>query len=108
MGSAGQCFSMVITFSCLIPGSPAAAKGAALGLFLYIAFFGATYLTVPWLYAAEINPLRIRAKGAALANVVNWSINFLVVMVTPIMIANIKWGTYVFFAAVNFLFIPCM
>jgi sugar porter (SP) family MFS transporter len=108
IGAAGQCVSMVITFACLIPGSASAAKGAAFGLFLYIAFFGATYLTVPWLWAAEINPLRIRAKGAALANIVNWSINFLVVMVTPIMIANIGWGTYLFFAVVNFLFIPCM
>ncbi|KAF2114272.1 general substrate transporter [Lophiotrema nucula] len=107
-GSAGQCLSMVITFACLIPGTPTAAKGAALGLFLYIAFFGATYLTVPWLYAAEINPLRIRQKGAALANIVNWSINFLVVMVTPIMVANIGWGTYIFFGAVNFLFIPAI
>jgi sugar porter (SP) family MFS transporter len=107
-GSIGQCLSMIITFGCLIPGTPTAAKGAALGLFLYIAFFGATYLTVPWLYAAEINPLRIRAKGAALANIVNWSINFLVVMVTPIMVANISWGTYVFFAAVNAAFVPFM
>ena len=107
-GSAGQCLSMVIAFGCLIPGTPGPAKGAALGLFLYIAVFGATYLTVPWLYAAEINPLRIRAKGAALANVVNWSINFLVVMVTPIMVANIGWGTYLFFAAVNACFIPFM
>ncbi|KAJ9143432.1 Sugar transporter [Pleurostoma richardsiae] len=106
VGSAGQCLSMVITFACLIPGSTSAAKGAALGLFLYIAFFGATYLTVPWLWATEINPLRIRAKGAALANIVNWSINFLVVMVTPIMVANIGWGTYLFFAAVNLLFVP--
>jgi sugar porter (SP) family MFS transporter len=108
IGSAGQCISMVITFGCLIPGTPEAAKGAALGLFLYIAFFGPTYLTVPWLYATEINPLRTRAKGAASANIVNWSINFLVVMVTPIMVANIHWGTYIFFAAVNAAFIPFM
>lgn len=97
--------SMIITFGCLTLGTLNAANGAAFGLFLYIAFFGATYLTVPWLYAAEINPLRIRAKGAALANIVNWSIN-LVVMVTPIMVAHIKWGTYVFFAAVNAAFAP--
>lgn len=108
IGAAGQCISMVITFACLIPKTTSAAKGAAVGLFLYIAFFGATYLTVPWLWAAEINPIRIRAKGAAMANIVNWSINFLVVMVTPIMIANIGWGTYLFFAAVNFCFLPCM
>lgn len=62
IGSGGQCLAMVITFACLIPKSKSAANGAAFGLFLYIAVFGATYLTVPWLWAAEINPLRIRAK----------------------------------------------
>lgn len=108
IGAAGQCVAMIITFGCLIPGSTAAGNGAAFGLFLYIAIFGATYLTVPWLYATEINPLRTRVKGAAMANIVNWSINFLIVMVTPIMINNISWGTYVFFGAVNAAFIPFM
>ena len=27
-------------------------------------------------------------------------------MATPVMISNISWGTYLFFAVVNFLFIP--
>lgn len=106
IGSTGQCIAMVITFACIIPNSPTASNGAMFGLFLYIAVFGATYLTVPWLYATEINPLRTRAKGAAAANVVNWSMNFLVVMVTPIMVSNIGWGTYLFFGAVNFVSIP--
>ncbi|KAF2162688.1 hypothetical protein M409DRAFT_68976 [Zasmidium cellare ATCC 36951] len=106
IGTTGQMVSMIITFACLIPGTPGPAKGAAFGLFLYIAFFGPSYLTVPWLYAAEINPIRIRAKGAAAANIVNWLINFLVVMVTPIMIQNIGWGTYLFFAAVNAAALP--
>ena len=105
-GSIGQCLSMVITFSCIIAGTASAAKGAALGLFLYIAFFGATYLTVPWLWAAEINPLRVRVRGAALANVVNWTTNFLVVMVTPIMVQNIGYGTYIFFAVMNAISVP--
>lgn len=65
-------------------------------------------LVCSWLYTAEINPLRIRAKSAVLANIVNWSINFLVVMVMLIMAANIKWGTYVVFAAVSAAFIPFM
>lgn len=106
IGAAGQCIAMIITFACIIPDSLAASNGALFGLFLYIAVFGATYLTVPWLYATEINPLRTRAKGAAAANIVNWSMNFLVVMVTPIMVANIGWGTYLFFGAVNALFLP--
>lgn len=49
IGTIGQCLSMVIVFACLIPGTTGAAKGAAVGLFLYIAFFGATWLPLPWL-----------------------------------------------------------
>ena len=47
-GTVGQCLSMVLVFSCLIPGTPAAAKGAAVGLFTYIASFGASWLPLPW------------------------------------------------------------
>ena len=47
-GTVGQGLSMVLTFACLIPGTPTAAKGAAVGLFTYIASFGATWLPLPW------------------------------------------------------------
>ena len=47
--------------------------GATFFIFLYTATFGATWLTVPWLYPAEIFPLQIRAKGNAWG-VVGWSI----------------------------------
>ncbi|KAI0835649.1 general substrate transporter [Hypoxylon sp. FL0890] len=105
-GTVGQCLSMVITFSCLIPGTPTAAKGAAVGLFTYIASFGATWLPLPWLYPAEINPIKTRAKANATSTCTNWLFNFLIVMVTPIMIAKIGWGTYLFFAVVNACFLP--
>ncbi|KAE8348535.1 hexose carrier protein [Aspergillus coremiiformis] len=105
-GTIGQCISMVITFACLIPGTPSAAKGAAVGLFTYIASFGATWLPLPWLYPAEISPIKTRAKANALSTCTNWLFNFLIVMVTPIMIANIHWGTYLFFACINACFLP--
>lgn len=47
-GTVGQGLSMVIVFACLIPGTETAAKGAAVGLFTYIASFGATWLPLPW------------------------------------------------------------
>jgi hypothetical protein len=90
-GTFGQGLSMVITFACLIPGHPLAARGAAVGLFTYIASFGATWLPLPWLYPAEINPIKTRAKANAVSTCTNWIFNFLVVMVTPIMVANIGW-----------------
>ena len=105
-GTVGQMLSMVLVFACLIPDTPNAAKGAAVGLFTYIASFGATWLPLPWLYPAEINPVKTRAKANALSTCSNWLFNFLIVMVTPIMVANIGWGTYLFFAAVNACFLP--
>jgi hypothetical protein len=71
--------SMVIVFGALIPGNPQAAKGAAVGLFTYIAFFGATWLPLPWLYPAEINPIKTRGKANAVSTCTNWLFNFLVV-----------------------------
>lgn len=54
IGTVGQCLSMVLVFGALIPNTESAAKGAAVGLFTYIAFFGATWLPLPWLYPAEM------------------------------------------------------
>ncbi|KAJ5261123.1 Sugar transporter STL1 [Penicillium angulare] len=108
VGMSGQCVSMIIVFACLIPGGAGPAKGAVFGLFLYIAFFGATILPLPWLYPAEISPIRTRAKANAVSTCSNWIFNFTVVMITPVMVARIGWGTYLFFAAWNAVFIPIM
>ncbi|KAF3917547.1 hypothetical protein AA313_de0201666 [Arthrobotrys entomopaga] len=105
-GTVGQMAGMIVTFAGLIPGTPNAAKGAAAGLFIYIAAFGASWLPLPWLYPAEINPLRTRAKANAVSTCTNWAFNFLIVLVTPIMVDRIGWGTYLFFACVNACFLP--
>lgn len=94
IGTIGQCLSMVVAFACLIPGTTQPAKGAVVGFFFFIAFFGATWLPLPWLYPAEINPIKTRAKANAISTSTNWLFNFLIVMITPVMIANISWGTY--------------
>ena len=106
IGSVGQALSMILIFACLIPDTKSAANGAAVGLFTYIAFFGATWLPLPWLYPAEINPIRTRGRANAVSTAVNWISNFMIVMVVPIMIDKIGWGTYVFFACMNLSFIP--
>jgi hypothetical protein len=46
---------------------------AASMIFIFTSTFGATWLTVPWLYPAEIFPLAVRARGNAWG-VVGWSI----------------------------------
>jgi len=106
IGTVGQCLSMVLTFACLVPGTPGPAKGAAVGLFTYIASFGATWLPLPWLYPAEVSPIKTRAKANAVSTCSNWLFNFLIVMITPIMTSHIPWGTYLIFAGINASFFP--
>lgn len=108
IGTVGQGLSMLLVMACLIPGTPSAAKGAAVGLFTYIGFFGATWLPLPWLYPAEVNPIKTRAKANAVSTCTNWLFNFTVVMITPVMIDGIGWGTYLVFAAINAAFFPAI
>jgi hypothetical protein len=71
-----------------------------------MAAFGAAWLPLPWLYPAELSPIKTRAKANAVSTCSNWLFNFTVVMITPVMVAHIGWGTYLFFAALNASFIP--
>lgn len=92
-----------------IPQSGAAkgyASGAVAMIFLFTATFGATWLTVPWLYPAEIFPLEVRAKGNAWG-VVGWSIgNGWLTLLCPVMFKALNEKTYYIFAACNVITIP--
>ncbi|CCE73009.1 Piso0_000018 [Millerozyma farinosa CBS 7064] len=106
IGATGQAVSFTITFACLIDPTTQNAKGAAVGLFLFIVFFAFTILPLPWIYPPEINPLRTRTVASAVSTCTNWLTNFAVVMFTPIFINNAQWGCYLFFALLNYIFIP--
>lgn len=109
IGTVGQLCSMILVFACLCTGIKSVSNGAAVGLFTYIMFFGATWLPLPWLYPAEVNPLRTRGRANAVSTCANWLLNFTVVMITPVMISNLGrngFGTYIFFGSMNACFIP--
>ncbi|GAB7330967.1 hypothetical protein MBLNU13_g02478t1 [Cladosporium sp. NU13] len=88
--------------------SAANSYGAAAASFVYIFtfVFGATWLTVPWLYPAEIFPLEVRAKGNAFG-VVGWSIgNGWLTLLCPVMFNAIGEKTLYIFGAANVITIP--
>ncbi|KAK4120147.1 general substrate transporter [Parathielavia appendiculata] len=88
--------------------SKASSYGAAAASFVFIftSVFGATWLTVPWLYPAEIFPLQIRARGNALG-VFGWSIgNGWLTLLCPVMFNAIGEKTLYIFGACNILAIP--
>ncbi|CAK9783331.1 hypothetical protein CC85DRAFT_268494 [Cutaneotrichosporon oleaginosum] len=106
IGTVGQAVSMFITWGCLLPGSVGPAKGGAFGLHLFIAFFGATWLPLPWLYPAELNSMSVRTQANAISTMTNWLCNFLVVQVLPTMTASIGAWTFFLFAIANCIFLP--
>ncbi|GAA5961564.1 hypothetical protein JCM8115_006720 [Rhodotorula mucilaginosa] len=107
IGTWGQALSMFLIMGCLIPGKDSnAVNGAVVGIFLYLTFFGFTWLELPWLYPAEINPLKTRTTANAVSTINNWLFNFTVVMFTPPFLASTSVGCFAFFGAVNLCFLP--
>lgn len=81
------CFAVI---SGLLSTSSEANKLAAAGLlFLFNTFFGLAWVGGPFLYSAEIAPLRCRAEANAIASAGNWLFCFVVVMIIPPAFANI-------------------
>jgi hypothetical protein len=62
--------------------------------------------TVPWIYASEIFPNRIRSACVGICVAVHWIMNFVIARSVPYMITDIKYGTYFLFAACMTLAIP--
>lgn len=50
----------------------------------------------------------IRAPANAISTTANWIFNFMVVMVTPVAFAHIKYNTYTVFAVINAFMVPCV
>jgi hypothetical protein len=90
----------------LSTGSRTNQLAAAGILFLFNTFFGLAWVGGPFLYSAEIAPLRARAQINGIAAAANWIFCFIVVMTIPPSFAHIGWKTYVIYAVLNATFIP--
>jgi MFS family permease len=62
--------------------------------FLALAAFPIGLFLIPFMYSAEIAPLRIRAQTTAISSGMNWLMNFLVAEVTPVAFDSIGWKYY--------------
>ncbi|KAI1120511.1 general substrate transporter [Nemania abortiva] len=86
----------------------ASSYGAAAASFVFIftSVFGATWLTVPWLYPAEIFPLYVRSQGNAWG-VVGWSLgNGWLTLLCPVLFQRIGATTLHIFGIANIISIP--
>ncbi|KAK5174697.1 uncharacterized protein LTR77_001779 [Saxophila tyrrhenica] len=104
--SAGCAACMFIIAGCLLSTSYACAAAATAFMFLYMDCFTMGILPVSWSYAAETQPLRVRNKAMSVGVFSHWLSNFVVVMVTPIGLDNIRGNFFWIWGIICFCFIP--
>ncbi|KAH0828152.1 putative sugar transporter [Lanmaoa asiatica] len=99
----GQCLVLVLEAICVKLNTSRASIGAVFLIFAYEACFTWGWMATVWIYPPEILPLKLRAKGAALAAAADFLGNFVVVQITPPALRNIGYKTYIIFAVFNFV-----
>ncbi|KAI1333926.1 putative hexose transport-related protein [Xylariaceae sp. FL0016] len=81
----------------------AAGWAAVVMVWLFVVHFGYSWGPCAWIIVAEIWPLSSRAYGTTLGASSNWMNNFIVGQVTPQMLNEIGYGTYVLFGLLTFM-----
>ncbi|OZJ02831.1 hypothetical protein BZG36_04352 [Bifiguratus adelaidae] len=97
----GMCLVLVAEAICVRVGNSVSSVFAVVFVFAFEACFTWGWMACVWIYPPEIMPLKIRAKGAALAAAADFLGNFIVVQITPPALANIGYKTYIIFAVLN-------
>ena len=108
-GSAGSavCFALVaVGLRYGGPNNRGMSIMAVVFIFLYYVFYGMSFLSIPYIYPAEINSQSMRNIGTSFATTTNWLFVYVIVVATPTAISSIQWKYYMLFAIFNFCFLP--
>jgi sugar porter (SP) family MFS transporter len=103
----GQCICMAVLAACLaFPADKSAGYCAAVFLFLFNTCFAIGFDGIPFLLPVELTPLQTRAISVSIATGFFWLCNFFVVMISPVLISHIQYGTYILWCCTNLAFVP--
>ncbi|KAK9468203.1 putative hexose carrier protein [Lipomyces arxii] len=105
-GSIGMGICMVLSAIFVGLDSKGFGYAATVVLYLFHSFFTLGWQSNMWVYPSELLPLKLRLRGGALSVVSQWLFTFVVVEITPVMITNIGYKSYIVFAAFNFVTLP--
>lgn len=102
VSAAGMGCCMAVIAGC---ASDQSSRGAVIAagvfVFLFSMFFPVGFLGLTFLYASEISPLEVRVYITSISTAVVWLSNFVVVEMTPAILAQIKARYYILYAAIN-------
>ncbi|KZL78530.1 quinate permease [Colletotrichum tofieldiae] len=96
---------LFLRFSDVEPGSGTTPGGIVGIIMIYLYAFGWSFghSVAPYVVAAEIFPSRIRSVCMSCCLFTNWIVNYGITSATPHMLSTIKYGTFLFFAAMTYI-----
>ena len=105
VGAVGMCICHVIVAA--IDGSfenswsthTSAGWASIAFIWLFAVNFAYSWGPVAWVLTQEIFPNSMRSRGVSIVASTNWMFNFIIGLTTRDMLASMKYGTYIFFAA---------
>ena len=101
VGGLGQGFMMLWIggYSALHPQTTIvpASYVSIVAVYLYAVFYCVGWGPIPWVVAGEVAPNHVRTAAMSLAIGVNWLFSFTISRVTPNMLEEIKYGTFLLF-----------
>ena len=84
-----------------------------IAVYIFVFGFAFSYGPINWVYCSEIFPLTKRATGTSIAVAANWTTNFAVSFLVPVLLNKIWFGVYIMFGVfclimgiLTFLFYP--
>lgn len=104
LGAAGTCISLCIVGGIIAAYGDTLSNHKVAGwagiafIYIYDVNFSYSFAPIGWILPSEIFNLSIRSKAISITTSTTWMCNFIIGLVTPDMLASIKWGTYIFFA----------
>ncbi|KAJ5966269.1 hypothetical protein N7481_012983 [Penicillium waksmanii] len=82
-------------------------------VYIFAIFYAISWNGIPWVFCAEVFPTGIRSISLVFTTCVQWLGQFIITYSTPYMMANITYGTFLFFGSsvvcgliIVYLFMP--
>ncbi|KAF8513749.1 general substrate transporter [Gautieria morchelliformis] len=111
-GGLGQAFSFffIAIYQAVHPDSSVipASFAAIVMVYLYVIFFSFGWGSTAWALAGELPPNSTRALSLSLAVATQWLFNFVIAKITPSLLAEIKYGTFLLFALCLVIMVICV
>lgn len=72
---------------------------AIISIYLFVVFYSFGWGPIPYVLSSECSPNHLRSLAMALALMMQWLMNFVISKITPYLLADITYGTFLLFGA---------